>query len=49
MTFIVEAGLPHAPFNSYVLGGTFNAFVHDRVAMAPDELASAGLEKYANG
>lgn len=28
---------------------TFNASVHYRVAMAPDELASAGLEKYATG
>jgi hypothetical protein len=28
---------------------TFNASVHYRVAMAPEELASAGLEKYATG
>jgi hypothetical protein len=28
---------------------TFDASVHYRVAMAPDELASAGLEKYATG
>jgi hypothetical protein len=28
---------------------TFNASVHYRVAMAPEELAAAGLEKYATG
>jgi hypothetical protein len=27
----------------------FNASVHYRIAMAPEELASAGLEKYASG
>ena len=28
---------------------TFDASVHYRIAMAPEELASAGLEKYATG
>ena len=28
---------------------TFNASVHYRVAMAPEDLAAAGLEKYATG
>ena len=98
MKFIVEASLPHEPFNSYVRAGTagekigqtleaikpeviyftdsgvgrgllmivevdnasqaphvteplmltFNASVHYRVAMAPEDLAAAGLEKYAS-
>lgn len=99
MKFIVEASLPHEPFNSYVRDGsagdrigetlqalhpevvyftdlgvgrgilmivdiadasqiphvteplalTFNASVHWRIAMAPEELAAAGLDKYATG
>ena len=99
MKFIVEASLPHEPFNTYVRDGVagdrigevlqalqpevvyftdlgvgrgilmimdiddmsqvphvteplmlaFNATVHYRLAMAPEELASAGLEKYATG
>ena len=97
MKFIVEAALPHEPFNTYVREGTagqkigealgaikpevayfsdhgvgrgvtmivdiedyselpnvteplaltFNASVHYRIAISPDELAAAGLEKYA--
>jgi hypothetical protein len=50
---IVEASFPHEPFNSYVREGTVGAKIgasmHFRVAMAPDELASAGLGKYATG
>jgi hypothetical protein len=38
-----------APHVTEPLMLTFNASVHYRVAMAPDELASAGLEKYATG
>ena len=38
-----------APHVTEPLMLTFNASVHYRVAMAPEELASAGLEKYANG
>ena len=99
MKFIVEASLPHEPFNTYVRDGVagdrirevlqalqpevvyftdsgvgrgilmiidiadmsqaphvteplmlaFNATVHYRLAITPDELASAGLEKYATG
>ena len=99
MKFIVEASLPHEPFNTYVRDGVagdrirevlqalqpevvyftdsgvgrgilmiidiadmsqaphvteplmlaFNATVHYRLAISPDELASAGLEKYATG
>ncbi len=38
-----------APHVTEPLMLTFDASVHYRVAMAPDELASAGLEKYATG
>ncbi len=38
-----------APHVTEPLMLTFNASVHYRVAMAPDELAAAGLEKYATG
>ncbi len=38
-----------APHVTEPLMLTFNASVHYRVAMAPDELVSAGLEKYATG
>jgi hypothetical protein len=38
-----------APHVTEPLMLTFNASVHYRLAMAPDELASAGLEKYATG
>jgi hypothetical protein len=38
-----------APHVTEPLMLTFNASVHYRVAMAPEELASAGLEKYATG
>jgi hypothetical protein len=38
-----------APHVTEPLMLTFNASVHYRVAMAPGELASAGLEKYATG
>ena len=36
-----------APHITEPLMLTFNASVHYRVAMAPEELAAAGLEKYA--
>ncbi|MEE8330362.1 MAG: panthothenate synthetase [Acidimicrobiia bacterium] len=36
-----------APHVTEPLMLTFDASVHYRVAMAPDELAAAGLEKYA--
>ena len=36
-----------APHVTEPLMLTFNASVHYRLAMAPEELASAGLEKYA--
>lgn len=36
-----------APHVTEPLMLTFNASVHYRVAVAPEELASAGLEKYA--
>ena len=99
MKFIVEAAVPHEPFNTYVREGTagqkigealgaikpevvyftdhgvgrgitmivdiedysqlphvteplalaFNASVHYRIAISPEELAAAGLEKYAEG
>lgn len=99
MKFIVEAGIPHEPFNSYVRNGTagekigqvlgsirpevvyftdagvgrglvmivdlpdmsavphvteplmleFSADVHYRLAMSPEDLQSAGLERYATG
>lgn len=38
-----------APHVTEPLMLTFDASVHYRVAMAPEELASAGLERYANG
>jgi hypothetical protein len=38
-----------APHVTEPLMLTFNASVHYRLAMAPDELASAGLDKYATG
>ena len=38
-----------APHVTEPLMLTFNASVHYRIAMAPEELASAGLEKYATG
>ena len=98
MKFIVEAAIPHEPFNTFVREGTagkmigealgeikpeiayftdlgvggrgvimivdiedysqlpnvteplaltFNASVHYRIAISPEELAAAGLEKYA--
>lgn len=37
-----------APHVTEPLVLTFNASVHYRVAMAPEELATAGLEKYAD-
>jgi len=36
-----------APHITEPLMLTFNASVHYRIAMAPEELAAAGLEKYA--
>jgi hypothetical protein len=38
-----------APHVTEPLMLTFNASVHYRLAMAPEELAAAGLEKYATG
>jgi hypothetical protein len=38
-----------APHVTEPLMLTFNASVHYRVAMAPEELAAAGLEKFATG
>jgi hypothetical protein len=99
MKFIVEASLPHEPFNTYVRNGTagekigqtlgsikpevayftdagvgrgvllivdlpdmshvphvteplmleFNATVHYRIAMSPQDLEAAGLDRYATG
>lgn len=43
------ADASQAPHVTEPLILTFNASVHYRVAMAPEELASAGLEKYATG
>jgi hypothetical protein len=37
-----------APHITEPLMLTFDASVHYRVAMAPEELAAAGLEKYAD-
>ncbi len=39
----------HAPHVTEPLMLTFDASVHYRVAMAPEEPAAAGLEKYATG
>ena len=39
--------ISQAPHITEPLMLTFNASVHYRIAMAPEELAAAGLEKYA--
>lgn len=45
---IIEANsAAQAPHITEPLMLNFDAFVHYRVAMAPEELQSAGLEKYA--
>ena len=50
LVMIVELdNASQAPHVTEPLMLTFNASVHYRVAMAPDELASAGLEKFATG
>ena len=43
------ADASQAPHVTEPLMLTFDASVHYRFAMAPEELASAGLEKYATG
>lgn len=43
------ANASQAPHVTEPLSLTFEASVHYRVAMAPEELAAAGLDRYATG